>query len=200
MGEMVTVLNGAHLHLIWKEASHSDGTPCICVSNFSHPTKLMPQEVLVNFLLSVSALSVHCSGPSPDPNNGAEKKGNAQIFVPSFLHWSMCSQRQSRPARLNRTVHADSRKLEELGELRRLSREQEKSPKCGRESWQKWKGGCWAKHALAPDAQSLQCVMLRICGCVYKTCHWLASTKDVASSYQKNVGFSLAEEGEWMFQ
>lgn len=194
------MLNGVHLHLIWKEASHSDGTSCICVSNFSHPTKLMPQEVLVYFLLSVPALSVHSSGPSPWPKHGAEKKGNTQIFVSSFLHWSTHSQRQSRPAKPYRTVHADNRKLEELGELRKLPREQEKSPKCGRESWQKWKGGCWAKHALAPDAQSLQYVRLRICGCVYKTCHWLASTKDVASSYQKNVGFSLAEEGEWMLE
>lgn len=46
--------------------------------------------------------------------------------------------------------------------------------------------------------------MLRICGCVYKTCHWLAGTKDVASSYHKNVGFTLREEGEratshWVF-
>lgn len=60
------------------------------------------------------------------------------------------------------------------------------------------KGGLLRKHALAPDAQSLQYVTLGIWGGVYKTCHWLASTKDVASSYQKNVGFSLAEEGEWM--
>lgn len=68
----------------------------------------------------------------------AENKGNAWIFfVPSFLHWPICFQRQSRVAKLYRMVHSDSGRLEEMGELRRLSREQERSPKCGRESWQK---------------------------------------------------------------
>lgn len=145
----MTVLNGAHLHPIWKEASHSDGTSCICAGSFSHLTKLMPQEVLVSFLI----LCQHCQFTLlVHPPTQNENKDNAQIFVPSFLQWSMHSQRQSRLAKLYRTAHADSRKLEELLGLRRLSREQEKSPKCGRESWQKWKGGCWAKHALAPDA------------------------------------------------
>lgn len=86
----LTMLNGAHLHLIWKEASHSDGTSPICVGNFSHPSKLMPQEILVNFLLSVSVLSVHSSGPSPWPEHGAENKGNAQIDLcaqlPALVH------------------------------------------------------------------------------------------------------------------
>lgn len=108
-----------------------------------------------------------------------------------------CASWQNRTERTLLAV-GGQRSWENWGGSQGSRGKKKKSPKCGRESWQKWKGGCWAKHALAPAAQSLQYVALRICGCVYKTCRWLACTKDVASSYQKNVGFSLAEEGEYL--
>lgn len=99
-----------------------------------------------NFLPSEPALSVQSSAPSTCPKHGAKNKGNAWIFFVLILPCRpICCWGQSTRAKLYASLHADSGRPEDLGESRTLSREHEKSPKCGRESWQKWNGGLLSK-------------------------------------------------------